>query len=98
MPERVGPEAFPVDRLTFGTLPPTPVDPRGMSHPATSAATRDVLALPVRRGRSWTTPQSPVATATGIPASAAASSPGSWARISGSPWLYELSPFRRLWR
>ena len=73
--------------LRFGTLPPTAVTQGESSHAAVSGVPEVSSHCPLATARFWTTPQSPVATSTGMPAAAAASSPGSWARISALPWL-----------
>src|SRR6478609_2148848 len=77
-----GPSLDPSVVLTFGTVPPTAVT-QGLSSQVAVAGPG--LVLPhwaLAMARFCTTPQSPVAFVTGMPAAAAASGPGSLA------WMY----------
>ena len=73
--------------LRFGTLPPSAVTHPESSQAAVSGVAEVFPHWLLATARFCTTPQSPVATMTGMPAAAAASSPGSCAVISSWPWL-----------
>src|SRR6266496_1776116 len=80
-----GPSLLPSVLLTFGTVPPTAVT-HGLSSQV--AVSGPALVLPhcaLATARFCTTPQSPVAFVTGMPAAAAASGPGSLAWICAVP-------------
>jgi hypothetical protein len=80
-----GPSLLPSVLLTFGTVPPTAVT-HGLSSQV--AVCGPGLVLPhwaLATARFCTTPQSPVAFVTGMPALAAASGPGSLAWICAVP-------------
>src|SRR5215469_16812682 len=82
-----GPSLDPSALLTFGTLPPTAVT-HGLSSQV--AVCGPVLVSPhwaLATARFCTTPQSPVAFSTGMPAAAADSGPGSLAWICALPKL-----------
>src|SRR5580692_10705702 len=87
-----GPSLLPSVLLTFGTLPPTAVT-QGLSSQV--AVDGKLVVLPhwaLATARFCTTPQSPVAFSTGMPAAAAASGPGSLAWICTLPSEYVISP------
>ncbi len=75
----------------FGTLPPTAVTHGESSHAAVSGVAVVFPHCAFATARFCTTPQSPLATITGMPAAAADSRPGSCALISAL-LLYVLSP------
>src|SRR6266702_6325887 len=90
-----GPSLLPSVLLTFGTVPPTAVT-HGLSSQV--AVSGPALVLPhwaLATARFCTTPQSPVAFSTGMPAAAAASGPGSlawiWMTGSGRPYRTSLT-------
>src|SRR5580704_1419910 len=87
-----GPSLLPLVLLTFGTVPPTAVT-HGLSSQV--AVSGPALVLPhwaLATARFCTTPQSPVAFSTGMPAAAADSGPGSLAWICAAPSEYVISP------
>ena len=69
----------------FGTLPPTAVTQGESSQAAVSGVAEVVPHWLLAMARFCTTPQSPVATSTGMPAAAAVSSPASCEVISTGP-------------
>ena len=68
-------------------LPPTAVIQGESSQAAVSGCCEAVPHCELATGRFCTTPQSPVATSTGMPAAAAASSPGFCAVTCSAPAL-----------
>src|ERR1051326_6249792 len=82
-----GPSLLPSVVLTFGTVPPTAVT-HGLSSQV--AVSGPALVLPhwaLATARFCTTPQSPVAFSTGMPAAAVVIGPGSLAWICAAPSL-----------
>src|SRR5580704_12086317 len=80
-----GPSLLPSVLLTFGTVPPTAVTHGLSSHVAVAGPGLVVPHWALAIARFCTTPQSPVAFSTGMPAAAAASGPGSLAWICAVP-------------
>src|SRR6516165_3266020 len=85
-----GPAFWPL-LLMFGTLPPIAVTQGESSQAAVSGPVEVLPHWLLAIARFCTTPQSPVATSTGMPPAAAVSSPASWEVISGGATLLAAS-------